>query len=264
MATAFDIQGPVDAPAVVLIHGLGLNRAMWQWLVPVLAGSFRVVSYDLLGHGQSGPPPPAPNLSTLGAQVVRLMDDLALPRAALVGFSLGGMVARRVAQDHPARVTALCLLNTPHTRSPDAQAAVVARVTEARQNGPAATVEAALARWFSDDFRAKNPAMMDLVRQWVLANDPAIYPDLYAIFATGVAEVVAPTPPLTCPTLVITGDEDFGNSPAMAHAIAAEISGAEVTILPGLRHMALAEDPERTNALVLAFLSRVLINRGTP
>lgn len=254
--TAHDLTGPEGAPVVVLVHGLGLNRACWRWLMPDLSRDFRVLSYDLPGHGNSAPPAPNPDLSALGAHLTALMDDSGIDRAALVGFSLGGMVVRRVAQDHPDRVTALAILHSPHRRSDAAQAAVRARVVQAQAQGPQATVAAALERWFTD---AARPEVLDEVRGWVLANDPAIYPQIYAILAEGVAELVAPVPPLACPTLVLTADQDTGNSPDMARAIAAEIAGAQVVILPGLRHMALAEDPAAVNAPLIAFLRRHLL-----
>jgi pimeloyl-ACP methyl ester carboxylesterase len=197
-------------------------------------------------------------LGTLADQLAGLLDHLGIERAALVGFSLGGMIARRFAQDHPARTAALAILHSPHRRTPDAQAAIVARVAQARAEGPRATVEAALVRWFSDGYRAAHPEMLALVRGWVLANDAGIYPSLYRILAEGVDEIVAPNPPIDVPALVLTADEDYGNGPEMTHAIAAEIDGAEEHVLPGLRHMALAEAPEAVNGPVIAFLDRHL------
>ena len=256
--TVFDLGGPDGAPVVVLINGLGLNRACWQWLAPELAARYRVLTYDLLGHGQSAAPPPDPTLRTLSGQLAGLLDHLGIARAAIAGFSLGGMIARRFAQDHPVRVSALAILHSPHRRTAEAQAAIVARVEQARAEGPSATVEAALVRWFSDGYRAAHPEMMAMVRGWVLANDPAIYPSLYRILAEGIDEIVAPVPPIGAPTLVITGDEDYGNGPEMTRAIAAEIAGAEVRILKGLRHMALAEAPVAVNGPLIAFLDRHL------
>ena len=122
--TAFDIHGPLDAPAVVLIHGLGLNRAVWDLTQPALTPHYRVLRYDLLGHGQTPGPTDRPDLPLLTRQLAALMDYLHLPNAALVGFSLGGMIARHFAQSHPARVTALALLHTPHRRTAAAQAAI--------------------------------------------------------------------------------------------------------------------------------------------
>lgn len=84
---------------------------------------------------------------------------------------------------------------------------------------------------------------MDLVRSWVTANVPAIYHQIYPVLAGGVAEIIAPEPNLRLPTLVSTGDEDFGNEPEITAAIADKIGGAQLLVLKGLRHMALAEDP---------------------
>lgn len=254
LGTAHEVTG--EGPPVVLIHGLGLNRECWDWTVPALADRYRVVIYDLYGHGESAPPPEAPSLSMFAGQLADLMDHLKIERAAIVGFSLGGMIARRFAQDFSARAAALAILHSPHRRTPEAQAAIIARVEQAREDGPAATVEAALDRWFTEDYRAGNPEMMGRVRGWVLANDPAIYPKIYRVLAEGVAEIVAPDPPLSLPVLAMTGDEDYGNGPEMTRAIAAEIKGGEAVILAGLRHMALAESPQAVNAPLCDFLDR--------
>ena len=256
--TAYALTGPETAPVVVLVHGLGLNRQVWQWMVPDLAQHFRVLTYDFLGHGESPPPEGQPTLTDLSEQLRALLDHLQIPRAAIVGFSLGGMIARRLAQDHPTRVSALVILHSAHQRSEKAQAAILFRVAQAEDHGPAATVELALERWYTDACRAARPDLMDLTRTWVLANDPKVYPKLYRILAHGIDEITAPSPPITSPTLVITGDEDYGNGPEMSAAIAAEIPGARLLVLKGLRHMALAEDPAAVNRPVLDFLTKVL------
>lgn len=256
--TIYDLEGPQDAPVVVLIHGLGLNRAVWDQTVPALSGPFQVLSYDMLGHGQTPAPEAAPNLAMLAGQVAGLLDHLGVQKAALVGFSLGGMIARRFAQDYARRTLALAILHSSHRRTPEAQAAILARVAQARRDGPASTVEAALDRWFTDAFRLQRPDIMNRVRGWVLANDPATYQFFYEILASGVAEIVEPQPPITASTLVVTGDQDFGNGPEMTHAIAAEVAGAQTLILPGLRHMALMEAPALTNAALLSFLAKAV------
>ena len=91
-----------------------------------------------------------------------------------------------------------------------------------------------------------------------MANDPVIYPKNYRVLATGVEELIAPQPPISCPTLVVTGADDFGQPAHMAHAIAAEIPAAKTVILPGLRHMAMAEEPDVYNSLLLSFLAENL------
>ena len=175
-------------------------------------------------------------------------------KATIVGFSLGGMIARRFAMDHRRRLSALAILGSPHRRSLAAQEAIEKRIDATRQHGTASTVEAAIERWFTETFRAAHPDVTDRVRQWVLANEGDFYADIYRLLADGVEELIAPSDPIACPALVMTGDEDFGNSPEMAYSIAAEIPGAETAILPGLRHMAMMEAPDLVNERILSFL----------
>lgn len=202
-------------------------------------------------------PPETPSLPLFSRQLTDLLHHCGIASAAITGFSLGGMIARRAAQDAPARVAALAILHSPHERTDAAQAAIVKRVEQARKEGPASTVDAALERWFTEGFRKANPAMMDLIRSWIMSNDVAIYHTIYKVLADGITEITAPLPPIACPTLVMTGDEDYGNGPEMTRATAVEIEGAEVHVLPGLRHMALAEDPVTVNQPLRAFFDDV-------
>lgn len=260
--TVWERSGVPGAPSAVLIHGLGLNRSIWQWMKDDLAQTYDVICYDLFGQGESGPPPRRPSLTLFSRQLAGVMQAAGVEHAAIVGFSLGGMICRRFAQDHPDRVDGLVILNSPHRRSPAAQTAILNRVAQAASEGPQATVEAALERWFTDAYRAANPDVMDTVRKWVLANDKVIYPTIYRVLAEGIDEIVDPAPRLSMPALVITGDEDFGNGPEMTDAIAAEIDGGAALILPGLRHMALVEAPAAVNRPVKAFLDLVLLHGG--
>ncbi|MGI9513205.1 MAG: alpha/beta fold hydrolase [Anderseniella sp.] len=251
--TRFEVlEGP--GPVVVLVHGLGLNRHMWQWQSNALAEHYTVISYDLFGHGESPSPPQTPSLALFSSQLRRLIDEVNVPKAAIAGFSLGGMIARRFAMDHGSRLWALAILHSAHKRDQAAHDAIQSRVHQARRDGPAATVDAALERWFSKSFHNANPKTMQQVRDWVMANSKDIYPDIYQVLVDGVGELIAPSPAIQCPTLVMTGSEDYGNSVEMTHAIAAEIPGAKTVILPSLRHMAMAEDPARFNSELLEFL----------
>ncbi len=241
--SAFELLGPADAPAVVLIHGLGLNRQVWEKYSSRLANRYRVLSYDLYGHGESAAPPGKPSLTMFAQQLQGLLDEIGIQQAALLGFSLGGMINRRFAMDYPARVSALVILNSPHERSPDAQQLVEQRALDSAAGGPGATLDATIERWFTADFRAGHPDYIDRVRQWVLANDAEIYAQCRQVLAFGVIELIRPEPPIVHPTLVVTCEHDSGSTPAMSQAIASEIDGAQVVIVPGLQHMGLVENP---------------------
>ena len=257
--TAYDLTGPAAAPVVVLIHGLGLTRgATYARMIPMLADHFRVLSYDLCGHGESVPPIETPSLTVLSEQLIALMDELEIATAALVGFSLGGMINRRVAMDHPGRVSALCILNSPHERGEAQQRLVEERARDTSAGGPGATIDATLERWFTEAFRRDHPEVVADVRAVVMRNDHENYAQHRFVLAAGVVELIRPEPPITHPTLVMTCENDSGQPPEMSHAIATEIAGAEVIIVPELQHMGLVERPELFAEPVKGFLQRVL------
>lgn len=247
--------GPAGAIPVVLIHGLGLTHATWDALVPELAESHDVIQYDLIGHGRSGPPPEGLSLRDFGAQVIELLDGLAVERAHLVGFSLGGMINRRVAIDHPERVASLAILNSPHARGVEAQRLVEQRALDSAAGGPSATIDATLQRWFTPNHLEDHPDQVAAVRALVLANDLQHYAAARWVLANGVTELIEPEPPIRIPTLVMTCRHDTGSTPEMAEKIAAEIAGARLDIVEGRQHLGLLEDPQRFTAPILSFLA---------
>ena len=263
--TAYDLTGPATAPVVVLIHGLGLTRQTWADHLPALSGAYRVLTYDLSGHGGTARPvrSPSPSLTVLADQLRDLMDHLHITRAALIGFSLGGMINRRFAMDHPDRVSALVILNSPHERSPEGQRLVEDRAA-ASDAGPAATIEATLDRWFTPGFRISHPDAVARVRASVLANDPGNFARHRQVLAHGVKELIRPEPPITHPTLVITCENDTGSTPDMSRSIAAEIPGARVQIIPALQHLGLIEQPGLFIAPISDFLAQTTKDRTLP
>lgn len=256
--TSYDLTGPIGAPVLVLLHGLGLTRAMWDAIVPDFAQEYRVLTYDLCGHGQSALPKEKPSLTVLSDQLAALLDELRAARATIIGFSLGGMINRRFAMDHPSRVEALVVLNSPHERSPEAQRLVESRAAQTDAGGPSATIDSTLERWFTPQFRQGAPNVVATVRALVLANDPGNYTRHRQVLANGVVELIRPAPPITVPTLVMTCEHDSGSTPAMTHTIASEIAGAQSVIVPGLQHLGLIERPDLFTQSILPFLARNL------
>lgn len=255
--TRFDITG--EGPAVVLVHGLGMRLEMWQWQLSALSKKYRVITYDLLGHGSSSPPPTPPTLTLFSEQIVGLLTHLNIEQSAVVGFSLGGMIARRFAIDHSERLSALAILNSPHDRTQEQRNAILKRVNQSEKEGTRGTVEPALQRWFTDEYRKDNPEIMNLIREWILSNDQKVYPKIYRVLAASDEELVVDLPNVTHPTLVMTGEEDFGNSVEMSVSMAKSIPNAELVILSNLRHMALAEAPELVNDALVSFLDKSLL-----
>jgi pimeloyl-ACP methyl ester carboxylesterase len=253
----YELTGPRDARAVALIHGLGLNRRVWDAYRGRLAQRYRVLDYDLYGHGESAPPPAKPSLSLFSEQLLGLLDELGIEQCALIGFSLGGMINRRLAMDHPERVSALAILNSPHERDPEAQQRAERQALDSASGGPGATLDAAIERWFTPAFRDDRAEYIEQVRGWVLANDAEVYALCRQVLAFGVVELVRPQPAITLPTLVMTCEHDSGSTPQMSLAIASEIDGAQVIIVPELQHMGLVENASFFVNAIAEFLESI-------
>jgi pimeloyl-ACP methyl ester carboxylesterase len=257
--TAYEVHGPADAPVILLIHGLGLTRgSTWQPMLPALSAEFRVVAYDLCGHGETALPEKPVSLTLLSEQVILLMDELGIASAALVGFSLGGMINRRCAMDHPDRVSALVILNSPHERGEEQQRLVEERARDTSAGGPAANIDATLARWFTEGFRRDHADKVAAVKGVVLANDHTNYAAHRQVLAEGVKELIRPDPPITHPALVMTCENDTGSTPVMSRAIGSEIEGSEVIIVPALQHLGLIEQPGAFSGPIIDYLRRTL------
>lgn len=244
-----------------MIHGLGLDRYLWDPYVPVLSEDYRVISYDLLGHGDADPLTARVNSAEFNTQVISVLDACGIDRAVLIGFSLGGVIARTVAANHPDRVAGLVLLNTISTRPPEIKRQVVNRANQLDSGQTEGLSEQAIDRWFTPNFRETCPDVIDAVLARLGRNNPNSYRHAYRYFAEVDAEAASTHAFVDTPTLVITGEEDRNSTPAMAREIASAIPGATSHILPSLRHMGLVEDSKAVLSLVRTFLST--LNRAS-
>ncbi len=257
----FATQNPRDNVAtIVLIHGLGLNRQLWQWHIDALTQYFHVLCYDLYGHGDSETLPTSSDmtLSLLASQLNDLLDHIGIEKAVIAGFSIGGMINRRFAMNYPEKTIALLVLNAPHQRSQEAQQAVEQRAMQSQNQGMMSTMNTALERWFTPEFMQANDAIMTQIRDWRAQSNPDAYNACYQVLAHGVSELVKPQPQITHPSLVITCQYDSGSTPDMSHAIANEIVGAQVAIVPALKHLGLIEQPKIFTGLMLSYLYKLL------
>ena len=240
-------------PPLVLLHGVGLDRAMWAAQVCAFRPHFQVIAYDLLGHGQS---PTVTSLATFDdyvGQLERVVSEIAGGSAMIVGFSFGGLIAQGYAAAFPASVRKLMLMSTVFNRSPDERRAVLDRLAVARNEGLGATLEVALGRWFSAPYLHDHPEAISGLRQRFLTNDMESFLAAYRIFATADAAIAGRLGHIRCPTLVLTGELDTGSTPEMARRMADTIPGAAYSIIPAGRHMMAMELATAVNEAIAEF-----------
>lgn len=234
--TAYSVSGNPEGPDLVLLHGVGLDRSMWDRVLPALERDHRVIRVDLRGHGASRPAAPGTTLADLAGDVVGVLDEVGADNVHLVGFSLGALVAQRLSIDEPRRVASLTLVSSVAARTPEERAAVAARLHAAETDFPA-TVEAAISRWFDDDWAVREPDLVASVRRTLLGNERSSYLACYRVFATADAETAPLLGSIQAPTLVITGSNDPGSTPDMTFRLERAIPGARAEIVAGARHL---------------------------
>lgn len=251
--TAYEITGSAAHSPLVLIHGLGLCRQVFDDCMDALSAEHYVISYDLYGHGESTPLSEKASLKVYANQIAQLLDHLNIQQASLIGFSIGGMINRRFAFDFGDRLEKLVILNSPHDRGEQAQLAVEERAQKVREEGPTATLDAALERWFTPGY-LKNGDGVAKVREWRDKVDAESYAQAAWVLANGVRELIRPDPPIDTPTLVITCEKDTGSTPKMSHDIATEIDDSRTLIVEHLQHLGLMERPDLFVKPILNFL----------
>ncbi|GAA0527353.1 3-oxoadipate enol-lactonase [Saccharopolyspora subtropica] len=240
-----------SAADVVLLHGVGLDHTMWHRVAPELvAAGHRVHAPDLLGHGTAPDAAPGTALADLAAPVAGLIAEADTP-VHLVGFSLGALVASRVALDHPARVASLTLVSGVANRSETERRAVAARL-EAAHRDLAGAFDAAVDRWFSPRWRNAEPDLAAAIHDVLRANRPTSYLACYTVFTAADAELWPELPRMVPPVLAITGEDDPGSTPRMAAAVADRVPRGRWATVPGARHLLPLERPDAVVAAVLA------------
>jgi pimeloyl-ACP methyl ester carboxylesterase len=250
----------------LLVHGFTGCRDDFREMLPRLAASGRTLALDLRGHGgsQNTGDPEGYSLERLADDVLGFLDAVGIPSCDLLGHSMGGMVALRVALAQPARVASLVLMDT--TAGPiDSRAAPFMELAAkiARENGMEALWQAARA------IGEANPDLPDAVRRHVARVGPEAYWErsrakLTAMdpvaFATlgprlGDHESLAPRlGEIRCPTLVMVGDQDVPFL-AAADELAAGILGARRVVIPDAAHQPQLENPDAWLAAILSHLS---------
>ena len=243
-------EGAADAPSLVLLDSLGSDLSMWDPQVAPLARRFRVIRFDLRGHGRSPVPPGPYQIADLAGDVLALLDRLEVERANLCGLSLGGMIALWLGEHAPDRVDRLVLCCTSARLEPSE--AWTARAATVRTQGMGAVADPVVGRWFTPPYAARHPELVARMRA-MIASQPA---DGYASCCEAIAamDLRSALASVRAPTLLIAGAEDAAIPPEHSERIAAAIEGARVVIVPGAAHLANVEQPERVTAAILEHL----------
>ena len=242
-------DGKRSLPALVLGNSLGTDFSLWDPVLPRLMRHFRVIRFDMRGHGASDAPRGGYTLAQLAGDLAAVVDAAGLERFHYCGVSLGGMVGMAYAQRDDHRLDRLVLSNTA-VRFPEG--AWNARIDRVTRGGMQAIADTVLERFFTPAFRARGDVNLERVSDTLLSIDP----DGYIGCCTAIRDmrIADALGAIGVPTLVVTGSDDQSTPPARGAEIAAAIPGAQLVGLPGA-HIPMTELPVQWSDAVLAFLA---------
>lgn len=248
MTLNYTLEGPDDAPVVVLSNSLGTTRAMWAPQMAALTARYRVLRYDTHGHGATAKHGET-DLAQLGLDVIALLDHLAIPAAHFCGISMGGLTGLWLACFHPQRLLSLTVINSA-ARIGD-EAGWRARADAVRQAGLQQIAASAPSRWFSPSFCQASPQTVADFCQQLAESSADGYADCCEALAT--ADLREKISEISLPVLLIAGDADPVTTVADAHFMQQRIAGATVAVVSA-SHLSSVEAPEAVNAALMSFL----------
>ena len=243
------VDGPDDAPVVVLGPSLGTDLHLFDAQVDALASRYRVVRYDLPGHGRTPAPEGPCTMPGMAGSVIALLDRLGIDQAHHVGVSIGGAIAQQLTLDHPARVLSTTAVASA-ARFADPQS-WPQRAATVREQGTEAMVASRPGTWYVPAFAATPTAERLLMMLRTTTREG------YAACCEAISEfdVRDRLGEITVPVLAVAGAQDPATPPEMVRVIADGVPHGRFEIVPDAAHLLNAEKPLQLNGLLLEHLA---------
>jgi 3-oxoadipate enol-lactonase len=247
--------GPADTRRVIYIHSLALDRSIWNPVVAELSGHADQLTVDCRGHGQSGRAGMPYSIEQFADDIADVLDRVGWTSATVVGCSMGGCVAQAFAALYPSRTEAAVFVDTTAWYGSTAPDDWAQRAQAGREGGLAALLPFQLERWFGDDFRSTRPELMAALADVFTANDT----DSYASTCTmlGATDLRASAQDVTCPSMVVVGEDDHATPVPMARDLAERVGASRLLVVPGTRHLTPLENPTAVTEALHAVWSTI-------
>jgi|ERR1700733_14176557 3-oxoadipate enol-lactonase len=254
---AYALFGPENAPAVVLGHALGASSDIWGYQLPLLTAKFRVLIYDLPGHGESDPPVGQDSFDDFANNLAALLDYTGISQTSLVGLSIGGMVAQHFALLYPDRLQALVLCSTGCQTNEAGKKIFGDRIAQVNERGIETQVEGSIGRWFTPQFAKTAPTTIEWVKWMYRKTSPGGF--VNGCRAIQELDTLDRLSGITTPTLLIPGEIDQAFPESVSRTMQSQIKNAQLKVLTGAAHIGNVEQPHQFNEILFKFLAEVLL-----
>lgn len=254
LAVSYIDEGLKNAPAIIFIHGFPLNKTMWSKQVTTLKENYRVVAYDIRGHGNSETGDDDFSIEVFVSDLLSLMDALKIDKAILCGFSMGGYIALNAIENYPERFTALLLCDTNCTEDmPEAKENRMKAIENIKEKGVAQYADESLKKLFAPTSISNQIKEVAIVREMIMkTTTQSLYKSLTALAKR--KETCSKLHEIKVPTLIMVGKEDIITPPEVALRMHEKIKGSKFHIIENAGHLSNMENPAEFNKQLSEFL----------
>ena len=257
LTVSYSDQGPADAPVIIFIHGFPLNKSMWDMQAEALKDNYRVIAYDIRGHGNSDPGIDEFFIELFVNDLWQFMEKLGIEKAILCGLSLGGYIALNAVLKYPDRFDSLilndtqCIADTSEIKENRCLA-----ITRIMNDGVEQYADEIIENLFAPESFAKKKNEIIAVKEMIISTPKQSLCNTLRALAER-KETCDRLPEINIPVLIMVGKEDKITPIAAARQMHEKILNSTLKIIQHAGHLSNLENPPEFNFQLVKFLERV-------
>lgn len=247
-------EGTPTGFPLIFIHGFPFNKWMWEKQLHVIKENYRLMAYDVRGHGETQAGTPEFTISQFGDDLIALMDALHIEKAIVAGLSMGGYIALNAVQKHPDRFAGLLLCDTQcGADSAEGKEKRKKTIDFIQRNGLTVYAQESLKNLFAPASLERKMNEVLFIEETILKSKPEnICLTLQALADR--KDTCSSLKKIKVPVAILVGQEDKVTSPDVAEKMHKSIKGSTIHIIEEAGHLSNLENPEVFNEHVLEFL----------
>lgn len=263
ITVSYTDEGPENAPAIIFIHGFPFSKEMWIKQMDVLNENFRVLAYDIRGHGKSYSGTDDFSIELFVRDLISLMNVLQIEKTSLCGLSMGGYIALNAVENHPKRFDSLILCDTSCIAdSPEAKGKRMKAIEGIWEEGVEKFADDSINNFFAKDSYSAKKELIAEVREMIInTTEKSIIKTLLALSKR--KETCSTLPEIKVPVLIMVGEEDKITPPEAAQLMHEKINGSVLSIIKKAGHLSNLENPEQFNEQLKRFLKEKVVKQKT-
>ncbi len=254
LIVSYNDKGPDEAPVIIFIHGFPFNKSMWKKQVKALKANYRVIAYDIRGHGSSDAGNEDFSIELFVKDLLNLMDTLNIDKAILCGLSMGGYIALNAIENYPERFDALILSDTSCIAdTPEAREKRLMAIENIQKDGVEKFADESIKNLFAPESLSKKRIEIAAVRDMIVnTSKQTLYKTLRAFYER--KETCSWLSEIKVPVLIMVGKEDNITPPATAILMHDKIKDSIIHIIDHAGHLSNIENSVEFNNLLTKFL----------